>query len=119
MVDYGLAKRYVDVCRTGQHVAMREGKKLVGTAIFASLNNHMGRECSRRSGATHTDTHTHRHTPTEGWEMFVCSDDVESLGFMLTYLAMGKLPCEEDKKPKDTCVICVCGVVCRDGRSRR
>ncbi|CEM23755.1 unnamed protein product [Vitrella brassicaformis CCMP3155] len=67
IVDYGLAKRYVDVCRMGQHVPMREGKKLVGTAIFASLNNHMGRECSRR-------------------------DDVESLGFMLTYLAMGKLP---------------------------
>jgi casein kinase 1 epsilon len=66
VIDLGLAKRYKDRI-TGKHIPYKDGKKLTGTARYASVKTHMGVEQSRR-------------------------DDMESLGFVLVYLLLGGLP---------------------------
>eukprot|EP00397_Hematodinium_sp_SG-2012_P010677 GEMP01010800.1.p1 GENE.GEMP01010800.1~~GEMP01010800.1.p1 ORF type:complete len:678 (+),score=110.15 GEMP01010800.1:37-2070(+) len=66
IIDLGLAKRYYDG-ELDQHVTMKEGKGLVGTAKFASVNSHMGIELSRR-------------------------DDMEAVGYVLIYFLRGSLP---------------------------
>lgn len=78
IIDYGLAKRFRSL-KSHLHIPMREGKKLIGTARYSSVNTHLGFEQSRR-------------------------DDLECLGYTLLYLARGSLPWQglgiEDKKEK-------------------
>lgn len=65
IVDFGLAKRFID--QQGHHITWATDKKLSGTARYASINTHHGYQQSRR-------------------------DDLESLGYVLIYLYLGKLP---------------------------
>lgn len=66
VIDFGLSKRYRHP-RTRQHMPYREGKNLTGTPRYASINNHLGVEQSRR-------------------------DDMESIGYCLVYFSRGALP---------------------------
>uniref|UniRef100_A0A7S3PH47 Casein kinase I n=1 Tax=Aplanochytrium stocchinoi TaxID=215587 RepID=A0A7S3PH47_9STRA len=66
IIDFGLSKRYRDP-KTYRHAEYSEGHDMTGTPRYASINNHLGAEQSRR-------------------------DDMESVGYMLVYLALGKLP---------------------------
>jgi len=62
LIDFGLSKKFQD--SNGIHISYKENKQLTGTARYASINNHLGIEQSRR-------------------------DDLESLGYVLIYFARG------------------------------
>jgi len=66
MIDFGLAKKYCD-SKTGKHIPCIKHRSLTGSARYASINAHLTIEQSRR-------------------------DDLESLGFVLVWFALGKLP---------------------------
>lgn len=69
LIDFGLAKKYRV---KGQHIVYRDKKHLTGTARYASIHTHLGREQSRR-------------------------DDMESLGYTLVYLMKGSLPWQQSR----------------------
>ena len=66
IIDFGMSKKYRDK-KSHQHIPYREKKELTGTPRYASISAHLGIEQSRR-------------------------DDLESVGYILIYFALGKLP---------------------------
>lgn len=64
VVDYGLAKMYVE---DNKHIPYSENKATTGTVRYMSINAHLQRQQSRR-------------------------DDLEALGYVFAYLLAGSLP---------------------------
>ena len=66
IIDFGSAKLFRDP-RTYAHIPFRDSLHFTGTAMYASINAHLGLEISRR-------------------------DDMESLAYTLIYFLRGSLP---------------------------
>ena len=66
LIDFGLSKEFRDP-KTHVHIPYKKDLGLVGTAVFASINSHLGLELGRR-------------------------DDLESLAYTLFYFLWGFLP---------------------------
>jgi serine/threonine protein kinase len=67
LIDFGLCKSYMS---NGNHIKIKKTNGIIGSLTYASLNSHENTELSRR-------------------------DDLESLGYMLTYFSLGTLPWRE------------------------
>ena len=75
LIDYGLAKQYIDPDNK-KHVPFAQKRSLKGTVRYSSVNTHLGIEQSRR-------------------------DDMQSLGYILLYMVLGKLPWQNLMKDRD------------------
>lgn len=73
MIDYGLAKKFK---KDNNHAPFSQKKSLKGTVRYSSINTHLGIDQSRR-------------------------DDMQSLGYILLYMLLGKLPWQNMMKNKD------------------
>ena len=71
LFDFGLSKQYINPYNN-EHIPYRNRMQLTGNMKYSSINAHLGMEQSRR-------------------------DDLESLGFVMVYLAKGYLPWEKVK----------------------
>ena len=65
LADFGFSKDYLD--ERNCHIPFQKGKPITGTARYISINNHQGKEVSRR-------------------------DDMEALMYMCLFLHKGELP---------------------------
>ena len=75
LIDFGLSKRFIDP-QTGRHIKNKQGKGIIGTTEFLSMNAGNCQEHSRR-------------------------DDMESLGYVLIYfMKNGELPWSVIKHPE-------------------
>ena len=72
IIDFGFAHQYRS-SRTGKHIKYKNRKITIGSLCYLSVNGNIGYEQSRR-------------------------DDLESLGYMLIFLASGSLPWLEIEK---------------------
>ena len=75
LIDFGFAKKYRS-SRTGKHIQFKYSGKLFGSLVYLSINGNAGYEQSRR-------------------------DDLESLGYMLVFLATNNLPWNKIKIMKN------------------
>ena len=71
VIDFGLSRRFKDKV-TGQHIPYKENRHMIGTVRYASINSLLGIEQSRR-------------------------DDIEALGYVITYFFYGSLPWQSNK----------------------
>jgi serine/threonine protein kinase len=75
LIDYGLAKHYIER-KKKTHIPFDQEKSLKGTVRYSSVNTHLGINQSRR-------------------------DDMQSLGYILLYMLLGKLPWQNLMKNRD------------------
>lgn len=75
LIDYGLAKPFIDE-KSNTHAPFIQEKGLKGTVRYTSINTHLGIDQSRR-------------------------DDIQSLGYIFTYMALGKLPWQNQMKNRE------------------